>query len=117
MTSNPRTFSRRTLLAGMACMLALPAAAQQRRLLEGPRASGEAGERFDGYAVVHGAASAEVRTLVDKVNAHRREIYGKKAAEQKVTVDAIGRIYAGKIMERLPKGTWLLREDGRWVQK
>ena len=117
MTWNPRTFSRRMLLAGLACVLVLPAAAQQRRLLEGPRAAGQAGERYDGYAAVHGAAPAEVHALVEQVNAHRRQIYGKKAVEQKVPADAIGRIYAGKIMQRLPAGTWLLREDGRWVQK
>ena len=98
-------------------MLALPAAAQQRRQLEAPRAAGQAGERYDGYAAVHGTAPAEVRALVDQVNAHRRQIYTKKAAEQNVPVDSVARIYAQKIAARLPPGTWLLREDGRWVQR
>ena len=118
MTSSPSRFSRRLLLAGCGLILALPALAQDRQsLLAAPRAAGQVGERYDGYAVVHGSAPADVQALVAQVNARRRTLYEQKAAEQKVSIDAIGRVYAGKIMEHVPAGTWFLLENGQWTRK
>lgn len=115
MTSGPSPFSRRLLLAGMA--LALPSLLQAQGMLDGVRAAGQVGERFDGYAAVRGAAPANVQALVEQVNAQRRALYAEKAAAQKVPADAIGRIYAAEIIRRLPPGSWIFGEDGRWVQK
>ena len=118
MTSASSRFSRRLAIAGLGLALAWPATAQQRpKLLEGPRAAGQVGERFDGYAVVRGTQPADVQALVERVNAHRRTHYEEKAAAQNVSIDAIGRIYAAEIIRRVPAGTWLLLEDGKWVQK
>ena len=50
-------------------------------------------------------------------NAERRALYAERAAAQKVPVDAIGRIYAAEILRKLPPGSWVLGEDGRWRQK
>ena len=118
MTSRPSRFSRRVLLAAPIVMLALPAAGQRPPSeLQGPRAAGQVGERYDGYAVVRGAAPADVQALVAQVNTRRRTWYEQKAAEQKAPVEAVARIYAEKIWEHVPVGTWLLRENGQWVQK
>lgn len=93
----------------------LPAAAQS---LDELRASGVVGERYDGLAVVRDAgASAQVRSLVAGVNAKRRQIYAKRAAEQSVPADQVGRVYAEEIFRNAPPGTWFLGEDGRWVKK
>ncbi len=119
MTSRPSRFSRRLLLAGSACVLAPPAAAQQGRPreLDGPRAAGQVGERFDGYAEALNTAPANVVALVEQVNARRRAYYQQKAAEQGVPIDAIARIYAAKIIEHQPPGTWILPENGAWQKK
>lgn len=94
---------------------ALPAAAQS---LDELRKSGVVGERYDGFAVVRDAgASAQVRSLVADINAERRRIYAQRAAQQKVSVDQVGRVYAQEIFRTAPRGTWFLGEDGRWVQK
>lgn len=100
------------------CALAPPASAQpQGRPLDAPRAAGTIGERYDGYAVVRGAPTPGISSLVDQVNAERRTLYAQRAASDGVPVEAIGKIYAGEIMKSAPKGTWFLSESGQWVQK
>jgi uncharacterized protein len=101
-------------------MLALVSAAgaqSQARLLDAPRAAGTVGERYDGYAVVRGAPSPGVSSLVEQVNADRRALYTQRAAADGVPVEAIGKIYAAEIIKSAPKGTWFLSESGQWTQK
>lgn len=94
---------------------ALPAAAQT---LDQLRSSGAVGERYDGLAVLRDTgASAKVRAMVADVNAQRQKIYAKRAAEQGVPADQVGRVYAKEIFQNAPKGTWFLGEDGRWTRK
>ncbi len=114
---------RRLLGLGAALLLAAVAlrpsiaSAQSARLLDAPRAAGFVGERFDGYAVVRGNASADIVALVAKVNAERKAVYVQRAASENVPVDAIGRIYAAQIIQSAPAGTWFLSETGQWSQK
>lgn len=106
------------LLAVSLCAVALgvlPAAAAP---IDDLRKSGVVGEQYDGFAVVREAsASAQVRALVDRVNAQRRQIYAKRAAEQGVPAGQVGRVYAQEIFRNAPAGTWFLGEDGRWTKK
>ena len=44
-------------------------------------------------------------------------VYADQAAQQKLTVDQIGRIYAPQILQAAPAGTWFHQESGAWVQK
>ena len=107
------------LWAGMlVCALTPDAGAQsQARFLDAPRATGVVGERYDGYAVVRGAASPDVVALVDAVNAERRAVYAQRAAADGVPIEAVGKIYAAEIIKSAPKGTWFLSESGQWTQK
>ena len=90
--------------------------ASQAQSLDAVRASGAVGEQFDGYATVRDAG-ADVKALVDTVNAKRRGIYEQRAAEQGVSADQVGRVYAEKIMQKAPAGTWFRDESGNWSQK
>lgn len=118
MTSRPSRFSRRTVLLSLPILSAVPAGfARAQGMLDAARAAGQVGERFDGYAAVHGAAPANVQSLVQQVNGERRALYAERAAAQKVPVEAIGRIYAAEILRKLPPGSWVFGEDGRWRQK
>ncbi len=90
-----------------------PAVADQ---LDELRTQGQIGERFDGYAEARGGASDAARALVKKVNAQRREIYQKQAKKQNISVDQVGRVYAERIIEKLPKGAWVRTEEG-WQQR
>ena len=94
---------------------ALPAAAQT---LDELRSAGTVGERYDGLVVVRDAgAPAKVRTMISEVNAQRQAIYAKRAAEQGVPADQVGRVYAREIIQNAPAGTWFQGEDGAWTKK
>lgn len=102
---------RRLLLALLFAGFGFAAAAQS---LDALRASGAVGERFDGYAVARQSSAAGV---VAQVNAQRRQIYEQRAAQQKVPVEQVGRVYAGEIFQNAPAGTHFLDATGKWVRK
>lgn len=86
--------------------------------LDDERARGSVGERYDGYLVLRdSAAPASTRQLVADINAKRRQLYSEVSTRENTTVEAVGRIYAREIVEIVPSGTWILRENGQWVQK
>ena len=93
-----------------------PASAQQ--ALDAYRASGVIAERFDGYVEVRaGDAPADARALVDSVNAQRRQIYAKRAQETNVPIEEVGKLYATKITETAPPGTYFRQPNGNYVRK
>ena len=99
--------SRRLFLAGLgagglAAMLAAPRSAAAQTPEEMLRA-GTAGERFDGYMAA--------------INAKRRAVYQERATQQGVPVEAVAKVYAGEIINRAPPGSWILQQNGSWVQK
>jgi uncharacterized protein YdbL (DUF1318 family) len=122
--SSKTRFSRRNLLAVGIVALAsivlaglLPAGARAQSL-DAVRSAGTVGERYDGYLVLRdGGASGAVKSLVTKTNAQRKALYEKRAKEEKAPVAAIGKIYAGQIMKKAPKGTYFLSESGKWTRK
>ena len=107
--------------AAVAFMLALavvvaPSSAFSQTLAE-LRTQGQVGERFDGLLVPRGNVSAQVRAFIADTNAKRQAIYQKRATEQGVDIAQVGQIYAQKITERAPAGTWFLSENGKWTRK
>ena len=110
------------LFAGLALALALvaggavpPAAAIT---LDQAKATGLVGERFDGYlGLVDANAPAEVRTLIEDINAQRRARYSDIAANRGVPVEAVGKLTAERVINGAPPGTFYMGEDGRWRRK
>jgi hypothetical protein len=95
--------------------IALPAAAQS---LDQAKAAGQVGERIDGYVgVVDANAPADVRALVDQVNAERQAKYAEIAAERGASVQAVAQIAGEKLIERAPGGQYVLGANGQWRQK
>lgn len=121
MAANPFTGNRLSAaFAAVALALVLltgsPGAVAQS--LDQWRAQGLVGERYDGYAVVRQSnAPAGARQTVESVNRQRAQIYAKRAAEQKVPKEQVGKLYARQIADSAPKGTWFLLESGQWRQK
>lgn len=115
------TMHRRRILTALAAFLfaaafAVPPAAAQ--TLDALRKSGVVGERYDGLLMLRDSnASGDVRKLVKSVNAKRTAIYKKRAQQEGVPVDQVGRVYAQEIFQKAPRGTWFLGENGRWTQK
>lgn len=106
------------LLAVSPFAVALGARPTSAQTLNELRSSGVVGERYDGLAVLHDkGASSKVRAMVADVNAQRQQIYARRAAEQGVPADQVGRVYANKILQKAPPGTWFLGENGRWTKK
>ena len=89
----------------------------QGRMLDAPRAAGEVGESYTGYAVVRKQGDAQLNALVANVNAQRRKLYEQRAKAQHAPVDQVARIYAQQIINNAPRGTWIQRENGQWVRK
>ncbi|WP_051432077.1 YdbL family protein [Rhodovibrio salinarum] len=116
-------FARRTLLTALACLfLALvsfgastPAEAAS---LDELRADGVIAERWDGYVEVRvGTPPAEAQQVVERINAERRQVYEKRAQQQGVTPESVGKVYAPKILEKAPVGTYFKKSDGSYVRK
>ncbi len=101
--------------AAAAAMVLFTAAAAAQSLGE-LRASGAAGEGYDGYARARKTGGG-VKSVVDAVNAKRRAIYQKRASEQGTTAAQVGRVYAKEIFAKVPAGTWLMMESGQWTRK
>jgi uncharacterized protein len=96
-------------------VLAAPARADA---LDDAKAAGQVGERIDGYVgVVDANAPASVRALVDEINAKREAKYKEIAAKQGAPVAAVAQITGKKLIERAPKGQYVLGADGQWRQK
>ncbi len=101
-------FTLSILSVGLA---SLPVRADQ---LNDLRATGAIGEAFDGFAR---ARDGSAKDFVNNLNEKRRPIYEKRAKSQGVSVDQVGRVYAGQIFQKAPAGTWFLGENGNWTQK
>lgn len=103
---------------GFAAALTRPSSALAADALDFYRANGTIAERFDGYLQLRDAnAPSDARKLVAEVNAKRRELYEKRAAEQSVPVSAVGEIYAAQIFRSAPAGTYFLQAGGGYIRK
>jgi len=110
------TITRRAFIALAFALVALPYAAAAQEDLDQLRADGVLAESYTGFVVIKENASG-AQAVADRVNAERRTIYQQRAAEQGVTPEEIGRIYAGQIINKAPAGTWFQNEDGSWIQR
>jgi uncharacterized protein YdbL (DUF1318 family) len=113
---NIATITRRAFLVLALALVAIPGAAFAQEDLDQLRADGVLAESYTGFVVVRENANG-AQAVADRVNAERRTIYQQRAAEQGVTPEEIGRVYAGQIINKAPAGTWFQNEDGSWVQR
>ncbi len=102
------------ILAAPLLLTVLGSGPAQAQSLSDLRASGAIGERFDGFAE---ARDPSARGVADSVNAKRRAEYEKVAASKGIPMDQVGRVFAEKIMGKLPTGAWYLPEGGSWQRK
>jgi hypothetical protein len=86
--------------------------------LEDAKAEGLVGERIDGYVgVIDSGAPASVKSLVDQINAEREAKYAEIAKKQGAPVAAVAQIAGTKLIERAPRGEYVMGANGRWQQK
>lgn len=118
-TSSDRRHALRLIAGaglGAVALLAGPGAARA-DALDDYRASGVIAERFDGFVELRGSGPAAAAKLVEEVNAKRRQVYAQRAAEQNVSPAAVAKIYAAKIFESAPAGTYFRNADGSYARK
>ncbi len=101
-----------TALVAVFMLVHTPASAQS---LDELRGSGVVGERYDGLLVQRSGGS-NVTGIVKSVNAKRRAIYQQRAATSGVTAAQVGQVYANRIRQSAPGGTWFQDKRGRWSQ-
>lgn len=100
--------------------LARPAiqSASQKALVDAAKAAGTVGEQADGYIGVRTAANAELRAAVEAINAGRRALYARTAAETGVPAEVAGtRMFETQLLPRIPAGQWYRNAAGQWVQR
>ena len=73
------------VLAGLA--MSTPALAQRDPAYQAARASGQVGEKVDGYLAVVGNAPPAVRDMVADLNIKRRANYAERAQAQRATLE------------------------------
>lgn len=116
-------FARRSVLAVLAGLFLILASfgastTAEAASLDELRKEGVIAERFDGYVEVRVSnPPADAERIVERVNAERRQVYQKRAEQQGVSPSAVAKVYAPKILQKAPVGTYFKKSDGRYVRK
>jgi uncharacterized protein YdbL (DUF1318 family) len=107
----------RPVQLAVALGLLLVAAAGHAIDLDEAKRTGLVGETAEGYVgLVNPSAPAEVRALVDDVNARRRAEYQRIARDNGIALEQVEALAARKAIEKTPSGGWV-RIDGTWRPK
>jgi uncharacterized protein YdbL (DUF1318 family) len=85
-------------------LLGLAGAAWAQGGVSAAMASGQVGERADGYLGVRGSVPDSVKAEVEQINIKRRALYTSRAAERGVAVEAIAAATACQAMQRVGVG-------------
>ena len=109
---------RSLAFAGVLLALAVPATQASAQavspVLAAARASGEVGEKTDGYLGFPGPASTEVRRAADELNIKRRAYYAERAAAQHSTVEEYGVTMGCQLIAKTKPGEKYQAPDGSW---
>lgn len=103
--------------AGMALALGAlaPAAfAQRDPAYASARASGQIGEKMDGYLGIVGAETAELRRLVNDINIKRRALYAEKAKAANATLEEYALTAGCLAIARTERGEKYQAPNGAW---
>ena len=104
-------------LVAFAVPALVPAAAVAAELDTAKRA-GLVGERPDGFVgLVRGDAPANVRSLVNTVNAERRAGYEDVARRTGASAREVGILAGRRLIGAAPPGTYVMTEAGQWIRK
>ncbi|QQL45688.1 YdbL family protein [Sulfuriroseicoccus oceanibius] len=77
---------------------------------------GAVGEDNRGYLSVRGQVSAAENALVQAENADRKMVYAAIAKKTNASVESVGAKRAAQVRKAAPKGTWVQKPDGKWVE-
>jgi uncharacterized protein len=104
------------LLLAVAAIYSSPVAAQS-PIVNQAIATGEVGERYDGYMGFVGVPSPELRRQVSAINIRRRKLYIGLAARRNATAQLVGMATACQLLSQLPVGEAYMLSDGVWRRR
>lgn len=82
------------------------------------KAQGLVGEQPDGYlGLVKGSASADVKAMMKRINAARRQEYQAIARRNGTELNVVEALAGKKAIERTPAGEYVKLPSGKWVKK
>ena len=107
---------RKALIAAAGIALALPGLAQAQRdpAYQAARASGQVGEKMDGYLGYVTPPSAAVRALVEDLNIKRKATYAEKAQAANATVEEYALTSGCRLILQTAPGEKYQAPDGSW---
>ena len=111
------TFLKVAGAAAMAGMLAAPAQAQRDPAYQAAREAGQVGEKMDGYLGIVGAATPQLRALVDDINIRRRAVYAQQAQANNATLEEYAFTAGCLAISRTSPGEMYQAPDGSWQQR
>ena len=83
-----------------------------------PKADGWIGEQANGYlGLVRQDAPADVRNLVNDINAKRKAGYQKIAAQQGASLSDVEMVGGNTAIEKTLDGNYIRDANGAWVKK
>lgn len=95
-------------------VLAAPALAQRDPAYDAARASGQIGEKVDGYLGIVGTETTELRRIVNDINIKRKAVYAERAQANSATIEEYAlTIGCQQILKTVP-GEKYQAPDGSW---
>jgi uncharacterized protein YdbL (DUF1318 family) len=86
--------------------------------LQDAKAQGLIGEQANGYlGLVKSGASAEVKALVNDINAQRKKAYEDIARRNKTDLNVVETLAGKKAIDMTPSGQYVKLPSGQWVKK
>jgi hypothetical protein len=101
----------------LAVLVAAAPVAAQTPAVNAARASGQVGERFDGYMGVVTAVSPAVRSQVATINIQRRSLYSNLAARKGASPQDVGITAGCQLLDRVAVGEAYMLADGVWRRR
>ncbi|MEG3638210.1 YdbL family protein [Magnetococcus sp. PR-3] len=108
-------YLRRIVPFLMAMMLATTLHASP---LNDAKQAGYLGEKGDGYVgLVSNNAPSSIKQLMQEINLKRRAKYRQIAGKNGTSLRSVEGIVGQKLLDRTPRGTYMLSPSGSWVKK
>jgi uncharacterized protein YdbL (DUF1318 family) len=98
-------------------LVATPALAQRDPAYAAAREAGRVGEKMDGYLGIVGAATPELKAMVDDLNIKRKAVYAQQAQAQHATVEEYALTAGCLAIARTVPGEKYQAPDGSWTTR
>jgi uncharacterized protein YdbL (DUF1318 family) len=94
--------------------LSVPASAQRDPAFDAARASGQVGEKVDGYVGIVGKETTELRRIVDDINIKRKAVYTERAQAKNATIEEYAMTIGCQQILKTVEGEKYQAPDGTW---